>query len=102
MAVPKPPYHRYPFQEYLRSDSGWHSIKSVTLGYAALLTGRNSLWCEIAAVKYRLIGSVPAVGTADGLSLARCKVSSSQPRHLPQQPDPARLETCLNLPLLAG
>ena len=102
MAVTKPPYRPSPFRVYLHSDSGWCSIKSVTLGYAVLLTGRNSFQREIAAVKYCLIGSVTAVGTADGLSLAQCKVSSSQPCHLPQQLNPARLETCPVLPLLTG
>lgn len=101
-AVTKPPYGPSPCRVHLHSDAGWHAIKSVALGYAALLTGRNSLRCETAAVKYRLTGTVTALGTADGLSLAQCKVSSSQPCHLPQQPNPARLETCPVLPLLPG
>lgn len=77
MAVTKPPYRPSPFQVYLHSDSGRRSIKSVTLGYAALLTGMNSLQREITTVKYRLIGSITAVGTADGQAES-CLVQGKQ------------------------
>lgn len=68
MAITEHPPTIPPFQKHSHINSGQCSIESVTLGHAVLLTGRNSLQHEMAAVRCCLIG----------LRLAQCKVSISQ------------------------